>query len=380
MRQSLMEVIPMREAQFGLLLSVFLWTYALISPFAGFLTDRVGRTRVIISSLFVWSLTTLLTAHARTYNELLATRVLMGVSEACYIPAALALIADYHGSRTRSLATGVHMAGIMVGAGLGGIGGWLAERHTWNFPFSVFGTVGMVYALFLVVVLRDPAVAATDPGEPVAAPDEPPPEFLLALRSLLRVPSFLLCVGFFGVLGVLGWGLIGWLPTYFGERFHLSQGAAGFTATGYLSAASFVGVLLGGWLADLASRRNPRGRILVPMTGLLIAASGVLVLSLANVIWVAIAGLLIYGVTRTFSDSNMMPILCLVADRRYRGTGYGLINLVSCTIGGFGNYAAGALRDAHIDLSRMFLAMVGVLVVSAFLLSRIKPQSAVSLP
>jgi len=46
----------------------------------------------------------------------------MGISEACYIPAALALIADYHRGPTRSLATGVHMSGIMVGAALGGLG------------------------------------------------------------------------------------------------------------------------------------------------------------------------------------------------------------------------------------------------------------------
>ena len=116
MRGSLVEAIPMTDAQFGLLTSVFLWVYGVLSPFAGFLADRFNRSRVILISLFAWSVITWFTAHATTFNELLITRALMGVSEACYIPAALALIADYHRGTTRSLATGVHMSGIMVGS------------------------------------------------------------------------------------------------------------------------------------------------------------------------------------------------------------------------------------------------------------------------
>ena len=115
MRESVIQSIPMTDAQFGLLTSVFLWVYGLLSPFAGFLADRFNRSRVIIFSLFIWSGVTWLTAHATTYEELLATRALMGISEACYIPAALALIADYHKGSTRSLAIGIHLGGVTVG-------------------------------------------------------------------------------------------------------------------------------------------------------------------------------------------------------------------------------------------------------------------------
>src|SRR6185436_3333637 len=129
MRSSVVAAVPMTEAQFGLLTSIFLWVYGVLSPFAGFLADRFSRSRVIIASLFIWSFVTWMTAHAQTYNELLLARALMGISEACYIPAALALIADFHRGPTRSLAIGVHMAGIMIGQGLGGVGGWLAEKR-----------------------------------------------------------------------------------------------------------------------------------------------------------------------------------------------------------------------------------------------------------
>jgi len=87
MGESIVEAMPMTNAQFGLLTSVFLWVYGLVSTFAGFLADRFIRSRVIIISLFVWSGTTLLTSYTTTFEELLATRILMGVTEACYIPA-----------------------------------------------------------------------------------------------------------------------------------------------------------------------------------------------------------------------------------------------------------------------------------------------------
>ena len=377
MRKSLVEAIPMSDAQFGLLTSVFLWVYGLLSPMAGFLADRFSRSRVIIISLFVWSAVTWLTAHARTFEELLIARALMGISEACYIPAGLALIADYHRGSTRSFATGVHIAGIMVGQGLGGIGGWFAERHVWHYPFTLFGIVGIAYAVFLLFTLRDAPRDGANVSAKLATEVKPQAEkvtFMAAIRSLLGNPSYLVALSFFGLLGIAGWGLVGWLPTYFQERFNLGQGAAGFSATGYLNAGAFAGVLLGGFLADQWSRTNPRGRILVPALGLCVAAVGVLLLSLTNVFAVAIAGIILYGLTRTFTDANMMPILCLIADPRYRATGYGMLNLLSCIIGGVGIYAGGALRDANVDLSKMFLAVVGVIVVCALLLFSLRPK------
>src|SRR5690606_14004347 len=82
MRGSIVEAIPMTDAQFGLLSSVFLWVYGFASPFAGFLADKFSRSKVIIVSLFVWSLVTWLTSLATSFEQLLATRALMGISEA----------------------------------------------------------------------------------------------------------------------------------------------------------------------------------------------------------------------------------------------------------------------------------------------------------
>jgi predicted MFS family arabinose efflux permease len=371
MRESLTQAIPMTEAQFGLLTSVFAWVYGLVSPFAGFLADRFSRSRVILISLFVWSLMTWLTGHAQTYGQLLTVRALMGISEAAYIPAALALIADYHRGPTRSLATGIHMTGIGVGSGLGGIGGWLAERHGWSYAFTVFGFIGIGYAVVLMFALRD-APAAREENSP------PPqkPNIVEALASLFRNRSYLLMLLYWGLLGLTGWAVMGWMPTFFKEHFHLTQGVAGLSATGYMQAAMLVGLVIGGVWADRWSRTNQRARILVPAIGLCISAPGLLLLSQTSVLSIAIVGLMIHGLARSFTDANMMPALCLVSDPRYRATGYGVLNLCSCLIGGSAAYFGGAMRDAKVNLSVLFaLAAVNMLICAVVMFS-VKPAKA----
>lgn len=371
MRGSLVEAIPMTDAQFGLLTSVFLWVYAVLSPFAGFLADRFNRSRVIIVSLFVWSAITWLTAHATTFHQLLLTRALMGVSEACYIPAALALIADYHRGATRSLATGVHMSGVMVGSALGGLGGWIAERHDWTLAFEIFGLFGIAYTGIVIFLLKDrprEGGGADAPAERLG--------FGEALVSLFRRRSFVIALGYWGLLGVAGWAVVGWMPTYLTEHFKLSQGTGGLSATSYLQFAALLGVLIGGYWADRWSRRDERGRIYVPLIGLLLAAPSILLVATTDTLPLALAGLVGFGLTKAFCDSNMMPILCLVADPRYRATGYGVLNLFSCLVGGATIYLGGVLRDARVDVSLVFQGAAGGILLCAALLFFIKPSPA----
>ena len=367
MHGSLVAAIPMSEAQFGLLTSAFLCVYGATSPFAGFLSDRFGRTRVIIIALLIWSAVTWLTGYATNFPQLLAMRILMALSEVCYMPAGMALIAEYHRGSTRGLAVGIHQTALGAGGMAASIGGWLAESHGWSFAFVAVGLPSLVYGLLLACVLRD----TPREGAEKATADAPLPQvrFGTALVSLLGSGSYLLLLGCITCVDGMAWIMVGWMPTYMREHFHLGQGAAGLSATGWLTVASMLGLIIGGMWSDRWGRTNPRSRIFVSVIGLLVATPAVLLAAHTGSLNAAIVGLIVLGLFRAFWGANLMPIFCLVSDPRYRATGYGMINTASAFTGGLGIFVAGVLRDHHVNFSNVFNALaVGQLIASGLLL------------
>lgn len=366
LRSSLKEAIPMTDAQFGLLTTAFLIVYALVSPFAGFLADRVSRTRLITVSVLAWSLVTLATAWVTSYEQLLATRILLALAQAACMPASVALIVDYHRGQTRSLASGLLLSGGMTGAALAGLGGWLADRHAWTYAYQLFGWIGVAHAVVLALLLRDRPKADE---EVAAGASTPPPGMVDAFRHLFTNKAYLLVLGYACTLGIVGWSIIGWMPTYMKERFAMSQGEAGLTTTICMNVAAFAGMVLGGAWAGRWGRTDPRGPVFVSVIGLTLAAPAILLLAHTSVLPLALTGLALYACARYFSDANAMPVLCLYVDPRYRATSWGVSTLFSSFIGGLGIYAAGWVRDAKIDLVHLFHFAVGSILLCAVIMA-----------
>jgi predicted MFS family arabinose efflux permease len=356
--------LALSYTQLGLLGTGFLWVYALLSPFCGYLADRYSRTRIVILSLLVWSVVTYATSYAQSFPQLLATRALMGISEACYVPAALAMIADYHDGTTRSLATGIHQSGLYIGITLGGVaGGWIGQNHGWRSVFTYMGAAGILYSAVLTGLLRQSA-----PNSKEAADR---PEFLPALLDLSRIRAFRLFI-LAGSLGAAAyWAIYAWLPTFLYERFRMSVADAGFSATVYIQAASVAGILIGGVVADRWSSFNDRGRLLTAAIGFAMAAPAMFLVGTADSKVTLICGLVLFGIGRGFVDCNIMPILCQMAKPQLWATGYGVINLANCISGGLMSLGAGMAKD-HFGLDFAFRVSAVLLAAPAFLLVSIK--------
>lgn len=359
------------QAQWGHLLAWFKWTYALASPFAGYVADRFGRRHVIALSLFVWSADTWATAHATSYDQLLATRAIMGLSEAFYIPAALALIADHHGTATRSRAVGLHQIGIYIGVMLGSLGGYVADDPAlgWRWAFTGLGLLGVAYSLPLWWWLRDtPRDAATPP----ARPD-------VAVGELLGNRDFRLLLLYFTLPALAGWVVRDWMPSVLQKDLGLTQGLAGVSAVVWWQGAAILSALGGGWLADRWMRRSPRGRQQVSALGMSLivpALLGVGIVIGQGSLPLAIAFLVLFGLGWGLFDSNNMPILAQIARPDQRATGYGLMNLASISCGGLADVGFGWLRDHQVPLNLIFGGFAAVACVSAWLVLRIRATDA----
>jgi len=375
MRDPIVGEFSLTDAQFGLLTSVFLWSYGIFSPFGGFLADKYSRRNVIIFSVGVWSAATVWTGYVSSFEEMIAARVVMGISEAFYIPAGLALITDYHRGKTRSLATGLHFSGLYTGLALGGVGGYIAELWGWRYGFHIFGIFGCVYALVLLFFLHDRKA-----DEVVMGGDRPqatPMNWRASIRSLVNERSYLILLLYFVVLGIANWLIYAWLPTFLKDRFDLGLGEAGISATLYPQIGSFIGVLLGGVWADRWAKTNPRGRLLVIVLGFTVGAPALIFMSWTSVFVIAIMVLVFFGIARGFSDANLMPVVRQVVDSRYAATAYGFLNFLSTIAGGLMVYVGGALKDAEIKLSVIYMVAAGLLLFGtwALLLIRVKKES-----
>ncbi len=368
-RSSIRADIPSiaNDQDFGTLMAVFMWVYAFLSPVGGFLADKFNRRWMVIGSLFVWSAVTWATGHAQTYSQMLTLRALMGISEAFYIPAALALIADFHTGGTRARAIGIHQSGIYVGLALGGVGGYIAQTSSWRNCFTWFGAAGVIYSVVLMLALREGGRQATA---------KVPIRIGETCRALWSQPAFWILVVYFTLPAIAGWVTKNWLPTYLADTFQLKQGPAGLSATGYIQIASFVGVLLGGVVADGWMRRTQRGRIYTSALGVLLLVPALLGLGYAGSLGVAIFAMILFGLGWGFFDCNNMPILCQIARPEHRATGYGFMNLVSISVGAGATVVLGWMRDQHIPFSIAFAVSAAVALLSALLILFLKPRPA----
>ncbi len=359
------DIVELQSAQnFGRLMAIFLWVYAFCSPFSGAIADRINRKWLIVFSVAIWSLVTLLMGQANTFQQLYLLRGFMGISEALYMPGALALIADYHPGPTRSLAVGTHLSGLYLGQALGGIGGWIAQEISWRAAFRSCGIIGVLYSVVLVVLLRE----TTRPDKTQVDAGAQPASVGVSWRGYIFL---ILC---FSLPSFPGWAVKNWLPTLLQDRFGMAQAPSGLWATVTNAGMALAGVILGGWLADRWSQRNVRGRTYVSTIGLLLLVPGMVVVGLAPTFALSITGAVIFGLGFGMFDANNMPILCQLAPARFRATGYGIMNFLGLGSGAVLTPLLGKLKDSGVPLAVGFAYCAIPALVAAVLMFLIRPK------
>ena len=369
-----MDITDLQSAtNFGRLMAVFLWIYGLMSPISGIIADHLSRKKLIVGSLLVWSSVTYLMGLATTYDQVFWLRALMGVSEALYLPAGLALIADYHTGGSRSLAVGIHMTGLYLGQAIGGFGATLAATYSWHTTFHWFGIIGIVYAFVLLVFLKDSKrkVAETN----AETPQKPKTNVLVSLKSLFTNIAFWVILLYFAIPSLPGWATKNWLPTLFAENLHLPMSQAGPMATITIAVSSFIGVLLGGILSDKWVRKNIRGRIYTGAIGLSLTIPSLLLLGFGNSIVEVVCAGVLFGIGFGMFDANNMPILCQFVGPNQRATAYGVMNMVGVFAGAMITSVLGAWSDdGNLGMGFALLAAV-VAVAIAVQLYSLRPKT-----
>jgi len=358
------DISELQKAEaFGVLMAVFLYIYGLMSPVAGVIADRVNRKWLIVASLFVWSAVTYSMGMAVNYDQLLVLRAIMGFSEALYIPAALAMIADYHTGSTRSLAVGIHMTGLYMGQALGGFGATVAHEYGWHSAFHWFGIAGVGYALILALFLHEKK-RVIPVGSGAVGPDKIP--FLKGLAGLFSMTAFWVILFYFAAPSLPGWATKNWLPTLFADSLGIPMAEAGPLSTITIAVSSFAGVILGGILSDRWVAANVRGRIFTSAIGLGLTIPSLILLGMGDSFITVVGSAILFGVGFGMFDANNMPILCQFIPSRLRATAYGFLNMAGVFSGALVTQVLGRFKDdGHFGAG---FSILSVIVAAALIL------------
>lgn len=370
---SLTSDLQLTDVQAGLVASIFMWTYALLVPVAGYAGDALPRKWIVFWSLLIWSGATLMSGVSLGLAWLIFFRGLAtGGGEAFYYPAANSLIGQYH-QKTRAMAMSIHQTSAYAGIVASGlVAGWLADHFSWRMSFYVFGVIGVVLSLVLLVRLKDVSRPAGEPGQP----DAERLPLVAVLRAVGRKPTvWALCAAFSG-FNFAGWGYFTWMPTFLHEKYGLTLADAGFTALFYSNLFALIGVLGFGRISDAWAPRRRGVRMEIQCVGLVLGAPLIVLMGLTDSLVLCCVGLSGFGLCRGIYDSNLFASLFDVIEPRYRASAVGVmlsmafvVSALAPLVLGWAKSAIG-LGPAMALLSIAFLASAAILLLATRLTLR----------
>lgn len=255
------------DLQIGLLGTAFTLVYAIAGVPLGRMADTGSRRKIMGWGLTVWSGLTALNGMAGSFWSFLLIRMGVGIGEASYAPAANSLIGDLFPASKRARAMGIFMLGLPLGLLLAyfTIGAMVQAFGSWRAPFFIAAVPGLLLAVFMFFI-REPARGAAESVRVQQSPVQQPLRKVLAIRTFWWLTLAGLAYNFASY--ACNSFMVPMLQRYFGLPLQEAAVAVGIM----VGLTGLIGLTAGGWLADKAHLRSPRGRLLLGTVSMLIAA------------------------------------------------------------------------------------------------------------
>jgi MFS family permease len=360
-------------AKMGLLLSAFLWAYAIAQLPVGGLIDRFGPRRLLGLGLFSWSVAQAAGGLVTNFAAFIAARFALGVGEAPLFPGGARVVRDWFGIRERGFATGLLQSASSLGNFIAvPLLTFLMLSLSWRWMFFIVGAAGVLLAIVWWSIHRDPSEIRLTPDElrylteGDSSTTSKPPSFAEWRQLFAHRTTWGMIAGFFGTIYTL-WMYTGWLPYYLEHERHMSIARVGIVAAiPYFFGC--VGAVVGGWLCDFLTRRGwapIAGRKLLISSALLGIAVCTLgtVLAQSNAIVLALISVSLFLIY--IASSAAWATVPIAAPSQYTASLGSIQN--------FGGYLGGALAPTVTgfivqrtgSFSQAFLLSAGLSIVSA---------------
>ena len=382
--------LDLKDYQIGWLGPAWLLPYCFAQLMVGYLSDRFRRRTVILASLMASVVALAAMGFAEDFRELFLGRVLLGIGQACAVPAMASVIADCFTERTRSKAIGIYLfsyncslivAGKYGGAiadipvwrvSLGAFSGGELAVAGWRMAHFVFAAMGAGIWLILWFLLREPERTERRSERGLGAEAA---GVWTTVGSVLRIHTYIVIALVFALTGIIGRVVQFWLPRYYFDAFHdefgWGQSDAGYFATVWVQVGTMAGLYCGGFSADWAAKRSISGRTAVQFVGRLAMAPALWIIGTSHSIPLLAVAMFAYGFGLGLYQANLWTTTFEVVDPAARATAVGLLNLssgvlvhtwVDPTIGKLNDWATSQGGETVLDT--IIASMSGVVGVS----------------
>ena len=366
------DALNLTDTSIGLIATIFNLCYAMMVPLGGWVGDKFSRKWVVTIAILFWSVATMFTGLATGVIMLILLRsVATGGGEAFFGPANYSLLGQYH-KETRARAMSIHQTAYYVGVILAGwLAGYIADKLGWEYSFIIFGAVGVVWGIIMVIRLKDKKDDPdTKPSDSAVTSTEAKTKvgLLDGFKTVFTTPTALmLTIGFSGLIFVIT-GFLTWVPAFLQDEFGLSQAVAGFNSMFYTYVAAFIGVLLAGSLSDKFAAKSNKARMLLQAFGLIAGSVFLFIMGGSRVLWVLYLSFAGWGFIRAFFDANTYTVLYDVTPARLHASCSSAMITTGFAVGALAPVVLGAMKENLGSLSATFPVLGAIWVVCGVLM------------
>ena len=361
------DALNLTDTSIGLIATIFNLCYAFMVPMGGWVGDKFSRKWVVTIAILFWSVATMFTGLATGVIMLILLRsVATGGGEAFFGPANYSLLGQYHVD-TRARAMSIHQTAYYVGVILAGwLAGYIADKLGWEYSFIIFGAVGIVWGIIMIVRLKDKKEDCHVADTP--RNDVKKVRILDGFKVVFTTPTALmLTIGFSGLIFVIT-GFMTWVPAFLQEEFGQSQAAAGFNSMFYTYVAAFIGVLLAGSLSDKFAAKSNKARMMLQAFGLVAGAVFLFIMGSSTTLWVLYLSFAGWGFFRAFFDANTYTVLYDVTPSHLHASCSSAMITTGFAVGALAPVVLGAMKDSLGSLAATFPVLGIIWVVCAILM------------
>ena len=258
--------LDLDDTQLGLLSGiVFAIFYTGFGIPVGWLADRVRRVWIISGACALWSLFTALCGTATSFVQLALYRMGVGIGEAGGSPPSYSLISDYFKPEERGTALAIYSLGVPAGSMFGSaLGGWIAAEHGWRMAFFVMGVPGILLALTVLLVVREPRRGGLDKLLEGQTEHAKPPPIWAAIGGFFSNRTLALTALASGLSAFVGYAALTWNPPFLMrvKGMRLEEVATYYSLV--LGITGMIGTFAAGWIADKLGAKDRRWFAWIP--------------------------------------------------------------------------------------------------------------------